>query len=231
MAPHKSYAQIEDDFSAYPHESNPDPQAFVELALTKSSLRHHMFSTTGPNSGPLYAVTTSSPFARAIPAVSLHSTTTRDSPPLGVVWLGFWRKHNIGFRAEDNEEYFGTKEEMDWLKMFRVNLLNFKEFDFEFEGKSYIWRTLRAAPYGERPDIELREKGAGGGGETLLAFYKGERRREKLRTWRGVFFLRGKSWSEARELKLGAWELVVIMTGLGVVEAAGREAARRKTAG
>jgi len=120
---------------------------------------------------------------------------------------------------------------MEWVKLVRVSMLSFKKFEFVYNEKSYIWTTLRAGYYGDRPDIELREKGTDGGEETLLAFYNGERRKGKKKTGRGVFFLRGKSWSEARELKLGKWELVVLLTGLGVVEAAAREAARRKTAG
>jgi hypothetical protein len=232
MRKHNPSNRIEDDFRAYPHESNPDPEAFAELIFTKLSRTSHLFSTSGPDSGPLLAVTTSSIFARGKPSAMLHSTATEDSPALGVVRLGFWRKHNIGFCANANEENVGASEEgMEWLKLVRVSILNFKKFEFEYEGKSYLWTTLRAAYYGDRPDIELREKVADGAGETVLAFYKGERKKERMKMGRGVFFLRGKRWSEARELELGRWELVVLLTGLGIVEATAREAARRRSAG
>jgi hypothetical protein len=236
MGKHKSYIQTEDDFTAFPQESNPDPEAFAELVFTSSSQWSHLLSTSGPNSSPLLAVTTSSVFARGKPSVTLYPTPTHDSPPHGIVKLGFWknfaRKHDIGFYAKANEENVGTSDsEMEWVKMLRVNMLNFNKFEFEYNGKSYIWNTLRAGYQGDRPDLELREKVTGGAGETLLAFYKGERRNGKMKAGRGVFYLRGKSWSEARELKLGKWELVVLLTGLGVVECVAREAARRKTAG
>jgi hypothetical protein len=131
------------------------------------------------------------------------SHPTHDSPPLGIVKLGFWknlaRKHDIGFYAKANEENVGTSDsEMEWVKMLRVNKLNFYKFEFEYNGRSYIWNTLRAGYQGDRPDLELREKVTGGAGETLLAFYKGERRNGKMKAGRGVFYLRGKSWSEAR---------------------------------
>jgi hypothetical protein len=236
MGNHKSYIQTEDDFTAFPQESNPDPEAFAELVYTSSSQWTHLLSTSGLSSGPLLAVTTSSIFARGKPSVTLHSTPTHDSPPLGVVKLGFIRnfarKHDVGFCAKGNEEDVRASDsEMEWVKMLRVNKLNFHKFEFEYNGKSYIWNTLRAGYQGDRPDIELREKDGDGAGEMLLAFCKGERRKEKMKTGRGVFYLRGKSWSEARELKLGKWELVVLLTGLGVVECVAREAARRKTSG
>jgi hypothetical protein len=236
MAKHKSYIQTEDDFTAFPQEGNPDPEAFAELVFTSSSQWTHLLSTSGPSAGPLLTVTTSSIFARGKPSVTLYPTPTQDSAPLGIVKLNFWktfaRKHEIGFCAKVNEEDVGTSDsEMEWVKMLRVNKLNFCKFEFEYNGKSYIWNTLRAGYQGDRPDLELREKETDGVGETLLASYNGERRKGKMKTRRGVFYLRGKSWSEARELKLEKWELVVLLTGLGVVECVAREAARRKTAG
>jgi hypothetical protein len=236
MGKHKSYIQTEDDFTAFPQESNPDPEAFAELVFTSVSQWTHLLSTSGPSSAPLLAVTTSSIFARGKPSVTLYPTPTQDSPPLGVVKLGFLknfaRKHDIGFCAKVSEEDAGASDsEMEWVQMLRVNKLNFNKFEFEYNGKSYIWNTLSAGYQGDRPDLELREKVADGAGETLLAFYKGERRKEKMKARRGVFYLRGQRWSEARELKLGKWELVVLLTGLGVVECVAREAARRKTAG
>ena len=168
--------------------------------------------------------------------MSLYPTPTHDSSPLGIVKLSFFktvaRKHEVGFCAKVNGEDRGIKNpEMKWVQMLRVNKLNFCKFEFQYDGKTYIWNTLRAGYQGDRPDLELREKVTKGVGETLLACYNGERRKEKMKSRKGVFYLRGQRWSEAKELKLEKFELVVLLTGLGVVECVAREAARRKTSG
>jgi hypothetical protein len=227
MTKTKSYVPIEDDFSGHPQESNPDPKAFAELTFTRSSRTSCLLSTLGPKSKPLLAVTISN-FTPGKPSVTLHSDPTQDSAPLGLVKLGFWRTHNIALctKAHGNDEENAT--EMEWMKLVRVKMRTLKKFEFEYDGKMYMWTTIKAYSFGERPDMELREKGEGE--MPLLAFYKGETRKGKLRTGRGVFFLKGKSWDEAGDMELGKWELVVLLTGMGDVEVAAREAARRKTA-
>ena len=216
MPKKKTSVQAEDDFSAYPHEHNPDPKNFTELILTKSSQTFHILSTSGPNSHPLHAVTVETAFTFN-PTLTLHSDPTQASTPVGIVKLGFWRKHNVGYCV-------GEGREMEWLKVVRVSMLNLKKFEFEYEGRVYVWTTVKAGHYGERPDMELREKGEGE--QSLLAFYKGERRIGKMKTGRGVFFLRGKPWSDAGEMEFRKWELVVLLTGLADVEVAAREAGR-----
>lgn len=218
----KSYSQIEDDFSNYPHDANPDSKTYTELILTKSSLTSHLLSTSGPNSHPLLAITVATAFSFK-PTVTLHSDPTQTSTPLGIIKFGFWRKHNVGYCTNVSCE----SSEMEWLKLVRISMLSLKEFEFEYEGRLYVWTTIEAGNFGERPDMELREKEKA----SLLAFYKGERTKKKSKTARGLFFLKGKAWSEAAEMELGKWELVVLLTGLTDLEIAASEASRRKTAG
>lgn len=229
MPKKKSYVAIEDDFSAYPQEGNPDPKVFTEFIFTRSSRTSCLLSTLGPKAKPFLAVTISN-FTPCKPAVTLHSDATQDSVPLGLVKLGFWRKHNIGLCSKAHGDDEGKATEMEWLKLARVNMSSLKRFEFEFEGKMYMWTTIKAYSFGERPDMELREKGEGGEEKPLLAFYKGETRKGHLKKGRGVFFLRGKAWDEGGEMELRKWELVVLLMGLADVEVAAREAARRKTA-
>jgi hypothetical protein len=224
----KPTVTTEDDFSAYPSEGNPDPKTFSELILTNTTKNSHLLSSSGPDSHPLLAVTTSHPLTRGKPAVTLHSSPAPDSPPFGIVKFGYWRKQNIGFCTQPNPAGHVQDTAMEWMKLVRVSMRTIKEFEFEYEGKMYVWTTIKHGAFGERPDMELRERGEGE--RDLLAFYAGERRKEKMKTGSGCFFLKGKKWDGAGGVEWGRWELVVMLTGLGNVEYAKREATRRKTA-
>lgn len=162
--------------------------------------------------------------------------------------LGCWRDNFVGL-GDPDALGDGKEGEAVWESLRKTSNWTHSTYEFELGGekgekRTYEWRRTRQGFFADQPDLELREvlterKGAGKGhGEgnnrvevrgEVLAVYKG------LRGWkkRGVLFLRkgievgemGKKWEGKN------WELMVLLTALGIIEAARRRARYRMSGG
>lgn len=141
-----------------------------------------------------------------------------------------WGKDNV-FALGDPTSSLISPRSLAWENMRRTSKWTHATYEFEYvvEGRRgrFVWQRTRQAIFSDQPDLELREKEAGkGGGEgRVLAAYKGCQ--GLISKKRGEFYIRrgreGEVW--------GDWELVVLLTGLGIVEGARRRARRRRSGG
>ncbi|PSS28336.1 hypothetical protein M430DRAFT_32752 [Amorphotheca resinae ATCC 22711] len=140
-----------------------------------------------------------------------------------------------------------TESEMRWESLHRTSVWTHSRFEFEWDfGKEaggrrrFVWRRLLKDPWTDQPDLELRELFESGVpgmrgwmGKEVLALYSGMHWHRWRR--RGGFVIRRvfAKLPDSRPLKLedmGDWEVVILVTALGIVEAARRRANNRRQA-
>lgn len=119
---------------------------------------------------------------------------------------------------------------MVWERLTKTSKWTHSIYEFEYKGRRYTWRRTKARPLGDQPDLELREnvESTSGRGSPVLAVYKGCQ--GFFTKARGRFWVRKTAGREEREEKAwNDWEIMVLLTALGIIEIARRLArARRK---
>ncbi|KAH8589024.1 hypothetical protein B0O99DRAFT_600258 [Bisporella sp. PMI_857] len=112
---------------------------------------------------------------------------------------------------------------LQYWNLRRISDWSHKIYTFQFNDKTYIWTRTRCPVLSGQPDLELREKDGDG---TVLAEYNGQL---TMRT-RGVFKLRRRDELRdgADNKEFGDWELTVLLTGCGIIDASRRRARMRR---
>jgi len=246
----KQHSSTSTSTSTPSHPANPDPASFTEFHLSNTHFTNLLISpppstTTKPT--PLFYVS-NSPFTPFKPSVTLYSGNDKNGRVIGVVKLSCWRDNFVGLGDPDTLGD-GKEGEVVWERLRKTSNWTHSTYEFELEDekgerRTYEWKRLRQGFFADQPDMELREvlteiKGVGEGqseernrvesrGE-VLAVYKG------LRGWkkRGVLFLRkGIEVGEMEKKGEGKnWEMMVLLTALGIIEAARRRARHRRSGG
>lgn len=115
-----------------------------------------------------------------------------------------------------------------WENLRRTSKWTHATYEFEYvvEGmrRRFVWQRTRQPVFADQPDLEMREVGGDvSGGGKVLAVYKG------CQGWvskkRGEFYVR----RQEKEEVWGDWEIVVLLTGMGIVEGARRRARQRRS--
>jgi hypothetical protein len=200
------------DIRLGPIGSGDAPQ-FKELLVNNASPRNlRIFSPTSANG--LFYVANSS-FTPNTPHVTLYAGPDKSGPVLGVAYLNFIGGNTVGIG--DPESNINS---MVWESLSRTSKWTHSTYQFEYifgeEGrKSFIWKRLCPKVFDDQGDMELFEDGKP---DVILARYDSV----------GVF-----KWKKrGRMLILDGygddWELMVLLTGLSLVELSRRRARQRR---
>jgi hypothetical protein len=99
--------------------------------------------------------------------------------------------------------------------------------------RTFTWHRTRQPIFGDQPDMELRENVESGGSGQVLAVYTGCQ--GLFSRTRGTFSLRkGVDRQAGVEKKLedwSNWDLMVLLTGCGIIEGSRRRARARRSGG
>lgn len=169
------------------------------------------------------------------------SAEAKNGPVLGVVKLALFGRDTIGVGDPDNGESGAVFEELR-----RISKWTHAKFEFECrmgngERKTFVWTRTRSPFFGDQPDLELREKlGTNFAGENelgeVLAAYQGCQ--GAFTKMRGTFFIKkdmdvspadDKDWTKEREWS--DWDLMVLLSACGIIEAARRRTRARRHSG
>ena len=207
--------------------ANPDPKLFYELISTATLSTHHISQRNSP-SIPLYCVKKHASFSKK-PDVALHRGNSNDGAVLGVVRLGL-REYAIGI-GDPNAllEEGNVDERVVWERLLRSNKWNHKVYEFEYEDGAgggtrtkFTWRWTNPWILRVPRDLELRVGSPGDvEGELVARFRKTDWRSIK----RGSFFIKRRyrgDDEEQGEDQRKKWELVVLLTSLGIIEGLAR---------
>ena len=129
------------------------------------------------------------------------------------------------------------RDQVSYEALRRVSNWTHGTYEFEFGGigerRRFTWQRTRQPIFGDQPDLELRENVESGGTGEVLATYTGCQ--GFLSKSRGTFYLRrGVDREAGVEKKLedwSNWELMVLLTGCGIIEGARRRARARRSGG
>jgi hypothetical protein len=165
----------------------------------------------------------------------------KNGPVLGVVKLACFGQDTIGIGDPDHGE-----SEVVFEELRKTSKWTHGRYEFEYtmgigERKTFVWTRTKTPFFADQPDLELREKlGKNSGGEDelgeVLAVYQGCQ--GVMTTMRGTFFIRKdvdvgpvheKGWAKEREWS--DWELIVLLSACGIIEAARRRARARRSNG
>lgn len=215
--------------------ASPDPEHFYELISTKTRHGHHI-SQPGTPSTPIYTIETSESPSRSKPSIKLHHGNSKSGPVLGVVKIGLSGEQAIGIGDPDAiwEDGGSKADRITWERLCKASKFSYMTYRFEYESgdterrerRTFTWRKVKREPFWNvQRDMELRV-GAGEGGDgdgEVLAVWK---RTDWKNMKRGVFFIRRREAGEEEGMGDGnetkRWELMVLLTALGIVEAATR---------
>lgn len=204
--------------------ASPDPELFYELVSTRTLREHHISPLDSPST-PRYCIKKYETITKKKPDVVIHGGDNKSGPVLGVVRLGL-REHTIGLGDPDALiEEGNVGERVIWERMRRTNRWNYKSYEFDFEsGRSggerttYTWKWTNRGMLGMARDMELRAGSPGDEQGELVAVYS-------RTTWknvkRGTFSISRKFGGDGDE-RGKKWELVVLLTALGILELATR---------
>jgi hypothetical protein len=207
--------------------ANPDPKLFYELISTTTLTTHHISQRDSPSTS-LYCVRKHASFSKK-PDVMIHRGNSNAGAVLGVVRLGL-REDAIGIGDPDALlEEGNVDKRMVWERLLRANKWNHKIYEFEYENgvgggarTKFTWRWTNPWFLRVPRDLELRVGSpADGEGELVARFRKTDWRFIK----RGSLFIRrgyGDDGGEQREEQRKKWELVVLLTALGIIEGLAR---------
>jgi hypothetical protein len=207
--------------------ANPDPRLFYELISTTTLTTHHISQRASPST-PLYCVEKHASFSKK-PDVMLHHGDSNAGAVLGVVRLGL-REYAIGIGDPDALLEEGNAEErVVWERLLRANKWDHKIYEFEYENGAgggprtkFTWRWTNPWFLRVPRDLELRVGSpADGEGELVARFRKTDWRFIK----RGSLFIKrryGDDGGEQGEEQRKRWELVVLLTALGIIEGVAR---------
>jgi hypothetical protein len=220
--------------------SSPNSDMFDSLLITNSWRNLNISRKSQPDS-PIYFVC-NYVYTPGKPSVELYAGNSKLGPVVGVVRLGTsFQESVIGV----GDPALGGGRNVLWETMKRERAWSCGAYAFSWElggmRKQYVWRADRSS-FADRPSLELREarKGEDGFGiqeeagvmdrgnpRPVLATYSVEG--SKCFGGQGTFSIKrsNANISPADEEMANQWELIVLLTGLGIIEAARRAARRR----
>lgn len=186
---------------------------FKELIVHNATVQNLRIVEPGSGKGLFYV--TNSTFTPNKPDVTLHAGPDKLGPVLGVAYTGITATNTIGIGDPEN-----NINNVIWERLSRTSKWTHSTYQFECtfgeEGrKSFIWERVQSNPFDDQGNMELYEDGKPG---VMLAKYESV----------GVF-----KWKNRGRLFIldgygGAWELMVLLTGLALVELSRRRARQRR---
>lgn len=186
---------------------------FKQLVVDNASITNLRLYAPGSDQGLFYV--DNAAFNPKKYSVTLHTGPDKLGPVLGVAHLAIIGPNTIGLGDPNS-----NASSMVWEQLSCVSKWTHATYQFEFifgeEGrKSFIWNRLRQNPFDDQGDYELYEEGKP---DIILAKYVSV----------GVF-----KWKRRGKLYIldgcgYAWELMVILTGLSLLELSRRRSRQRR---
>jgi hypothetical protein len=192
----------------------PDgPVRFKELLVQNASPLNLRIVAPDGERGLFFVNNTT--FTLNKPHVTLHAGPDKLGPVLGVVYLGLTAANTVGIGDPDN-----NANSMVWESLSRTSKWTHSTYQFEFifgeEGrKSFIWQRVQSNPFDDQGNLELYEDGNPG---VLLAKYESV----------GVFKWKNRGKMYIVDGYGDGWELMVLLTCLGLIELSRRRARQRR---
>lgn len=167
------------------------------------------------------------------------SAGAKNGPVLGVVKLALFGQDTIGVGDPDHGETGVAFEQLRKISKWTHGRYEFECRMGNGERKTFVWTRTKYPFFADQPDLELREKlGMNIGGEDelgeVLAVYKGCQ--GIMTKMRGTFFIKRdvdvdlvEEKSSAKEKEWNDWELVVLLSACGIIEASRRRARARRS--
>jgi hypothetical protein len=190
-----------------------EPAQFKELIVNNASPQNIRILAPESEKGLFFV--TNSTFTRNKPDVTLHAGPDKLGPVLGVVYLANAGPNTVGL-GDPNSNI----NSVIWERLSRTSTWTHATYQFECifgeEGrKSFIWQRVRSNPFDDQGDLELFEDG---NPDVILARYESV----------GVF-----RWKKRGRMLIldgygNAWELMVLLTGMALVELSRRRARERR---
>jgi len=200
------------DIRLGPIESGDTPR-FKELLVNNASPRNLRIFSPASADGLFYVVNSS--FTLNTPHVTLYAGPDKSGPVLGVAYLNHIGGNTVGIGDPKS-----NINSMVWERLSRASKWTHSTYQFEYifgeEGrKSFIWQRLRPKVFDDQGDMELFEDGKP---DVVLARYESV----------GVF-----KWKKRGKMLIldgygDGWELMVLLTGLALVELSRRRARQRR---
>jgi hypothetical protein len=208
--------------------SDPESDSFRSLLVNNTSGQINMTISLPAQTRTLFYINNST-FTPGKPSVTL-SLGSKEGPILGVLKLGVFSENTVGLGNPN-------RDEMEYERLKRVSNWTHGTYEFDYgnrgDRKTYTWQRTRQPIFGDQPDMELRENLETGGMGEVLAIYKGSQ--GFFTKQRGAFFIRkGMTRESGVEKKLedwSNWELMILLTGCGIIEGARRRARARRHGG
>lgn len=211
----------------YTTNTLPPSNSFHTLLATNSQFVNIVLSPSSSPDSPLFYATNSQ-WSPSKPSVTL-SRASKTGPVLGVLKLGWGAENVYGLGDPSTEGLIGGNP-VRWEQLRRTSKWTHGTYEFAFRGRSFVWQRTGQGVFADQPDMECRRVE---GGE-VLAVYIG------CHGWgrkRGKFYLiKGGVGVGGEEEKGGEdgwedWEVVCLLTGLGIIEGARRRARQRRSGG
>jgi hypothetical protein len=190
-----------------------NPAKFKELLVNNASLLN--LSICYPGSEETVFFVQNSVFHPSKPHVTLYAGPDKLGPVIGVAHLSHFSTNTIGLGDPDS-----NINSVVWETLSRTSNWTHSTYQFEFifgeEGrKSFIWQRTPSNPFDDQGNMELFEDGKS---DVILARY----------TSVGVFKWKNRGRMLIRDGYGGAWELMVLLTGLSLIELSRRRARQRR---
>jgi hypothetical protein len=208
------------------HSASPIPNEFRSLTVYNAGIGNLVLSLPSSPNILFYVRNSQWP---GNPSVTL-SLGSKEGRTLGILKLGVFSENTVGLGDP-------KRDQIDYESLRRVSNWTHGTYEFEFGGmgdrRTFTWHRTRQNLFGDQPDMELRENVESGGSGQVLAVYKGCQ--GLFSRTRGTFSLRrGVDRQAGVEKKLedwSNWELMVLLTGCGIIEGSRRRARARRSGG
>ena len=208
------------------YSNDPTSNDFRSLTVCNAGIGNLVVSLP-PSSSTLFYVKNSA--WPGNPSVTF-SLGAKEGRILGVLRLGVFSENTVGL-GDPN------RDQVNYERLRRVSNWTHGTYEFEYGGmgerRTFSWQRTRQPLLGDQPDMELRENVESGGSGQVLAVYKGCQ--GFLSRTRGTFYLRrgvyGESGVEKKLEDWSNWELMVLLTGCGIIEGSRRRARSRRSNG
>lgn len=190
-----------------------DTAKFKELTVNRASPQN--LRILSPDSENALFFAANSWFTPCKPHITLHAGPDKSGPVLGVVYNAHSGPNTIGIG--DPESNINS---MVWERLTRTSKWTHSTYQFEFifgeEGRtSFIWQRVNSNPFDDQGDMKLFEDGKP---DVILARYEGA----------GVFRWKKRGRMLILDGHGDAWELMVLLTGLALIELSRRRARQRR---
>jgi hypothetical protein len=190
-----------------------DTAKYKELIVNNASPKN--LRILSPNSGNGLFYLTNSWFTPRKPHLILHAGSDKLGPVVGVARLAHTGPNTIGIG--DPEKDINS---MVWEKLSRTSKWTRATYQFgcmfgEEGRKSFIWQRVRSNPFDDQGNLELFEDGKP---DVILATFESV----------GVFKWKKRGRMLILEGYGDAWELMVLLTGLSLIQLSRRRARERR---